>query len=259
MSNPITPRETLAQQQNDLLASIFAPSADSPVRGLAVYRANSHASAQRALQAAYPVIAQLVGDENFGYLARDFWQQHPPGCGDLAQWGSLLPVFLAASRQLADTPYLADVAQIEWQLHVCAGAADRSQDTASFAALTQQDPEYLSFTIAPGMCLLPSAYPATAIALAHKGQSTMQDAAALLQNGVAQTALLWRHGFAPRLRVLHEAEHAFTSAVCAGQNLMAALSLAHAGFDFNSWLTATVRDGLVLGITVRNPPPLTST
>jgi hypothetical protein len=58
---------------------------------------------------------------------------------------------------------------------------------------------------------------------------------------------------------LHEAEHAFTSAVCAGQNLMAALNLAHGDFDFNDWLTTNVRDGLVLGITVRNPPPLTST
>ena len=123
----------LIQQQNGLLAAIFTAQADPPSRGLAAYRTNAHANAQRALQAAYPVTEQLVSPENFAPLAHDFWHQHPPQRGDLAHWGHQLAAFLAASPQLADTPYLADVAQIEWALHTCAGAADCSQDTASFA------------------------------------------------------------------------------------------------------------------------------
>lgn len=253
MNKSITPLDMLAQQQNDLLAAIFEPHADMPLRGIAAYRAHARASAERALQTAYPVITQLVGDENFGYLARDYWHQHPPSCGDLAQWGSDLPLFIAASKPLADVPYLADVAQIEWTLHVCAGSADRMQNRDSFAALTNHAPACLSFTTAPGVHILPSVYPAAAIALAHKGQGALQDAATLLHAGAAQTALVWRHGFAPRLRVLPEVEQNFTSAVCAGQHLAMALDLAHPDFDFSDWLAANVQNGLLISVDIHHP------
>jgi Putative DNA-binding domain len=245
---------SLAQQQNALLGSIFAARSPAPSRGLAAYRANAHASAERALQSAYPVIAQLVGEESFHSLARDFWQHHLPRSGDLAQWGSELPAFLAASEQLADTPYLSDVAQIEWALHCCAGAADGAQDTSSFAALAQHAPETLSFLIAPGTEVLPSIYVAAAVVLAHQGQGSMAQAAALWHAGVAQTALVWRQGFAPRLRLLPAVEIAFTTAVCTGQNLAKALDLAHQDFDFSAWLTAQVQSGLVLGVMCHPAP-----
>jgi Putative DNA-binding domain len=253
--SPVVPAQAgLAQQQNALLDSIFAANSSAPSRGLAAYRANAHASAQRALQAAYPVTAQLMGEDNFCYLARDFWHQHPPQRGDLAQWGGDLPAFLAASEQLADTPYLADVAHIEWALHRCAGAHDRAQDAASFAALALHAPEVLSFLIAPGAVVLSSAYPAGAVVLAHQGQGKMEQAAALWHAGISQTALVWRQGFVPRLSVLDNAEIAFTSAVCAGDTLACALDLAHVNFDFSAWLTAQVQCGLLLGVMCHPAP-----
>jgi Putative DNA-binding domain len=240
----------LAEQQNALLDSIFAAHTSAPSRGLTTYRANAHANAERALQTAYPVLAQLMGEGNFYSLARDFWHRHPPQRGDLAEWGNALAAFLAASDQLADTPYLADVAHIEWALHRCAGATDRAQDTASFALLTQHPPEALRFLTAPGAVVLTSPYPAAAVVFAHQGQGSMEQAAALWQAGVAQTALVWRQGFAPRLRLLPDAELAFTSAVCAGQNLGCALDLAHTDFDFSAWLASNVQNRLLLGVMV---------
>jgi Putative DNA-binding domain len=237
----------LAQQQNDLLHAIFATRVDASSRGLAAYRANAHAIAERALQAAYPILVQLIGEENFTYLARDFWHQHPPQRGDLAQWGDQLPLFLAASDQLSDVPYLADVARIEWALHTCAGAADGSQDVESFALLTQHAPEEIYVTLAAGAQLLTSAYPAAAIAMAHLGHGTMDDAAQLLHTGVGQTALVWRQRFAPRLRVVRPAELGFTSAVCAGHSLAQALDAAHCDFDLRTWLSDAVHSGLLLG------------
>jgi Putative DNA-binding domain len=244
----------LAEQQNALLASIFTARAIASSRGLAAYRANAHACAERALRTAYPVMVQLMGDENFAYLARDFWHQHPPLLGDLAQWGDKLPLFLTASDQLADTPYLADVACIEWALHTCAGAADRTQDAASFAALAQNEPAQLTLLTAPGTRILSSAFPAAAVVLAHKGEGSMADAAALLHAGVAQAAVVWRQGFVPRLRILLSAESAFTKSVCAGNTLAQALDAAHADFDFNGWLITNVQSGLVLGVAARALP-----
>ncbi len=250
MNQGLSAQASLAQQQNALLDNIFAKHCNAPSRGLAAYRANAHASAERALQAAYPVMAQLMGEENFHYLARDFWRRHPPQRGDLAQWGKALPAFLAASDQLADTPYFADVAHIEWALHRCAGAADGAQDMASFTALAQHAPEALSFLIAPGAAVLASPYPAAAVVLAHQSQGNLDHAAALWHAGVAQTALVWRQGFVPRLRVLPDAEIAFTSAAFAGHTLAYALDLAHPDFDFSVWLSDHVQHGLLLGVIV---------
>ncbi len=245
---------SLAEQQNRLLTSIFAARVevinDIPSRGLAAYRANAHATAQRALQAVYPVLEQLIGADNFAYLTRDFWHQCPPQRGDLAQWGEGFAAFVAASAQLADTPYLADVARIEWALHTCALAADRVQDMAGFALLSQHDPQDVALRAAPGACVLHSAYPAAAITLAHQDLSDLGDAASLLRAGTAQSALVWRQGFAPRLRVLHESELAFAAAVCEGQALATALDAAHPDFDFSTWLATQVRDGLLLGVDV---------
>jgi Putative DNA-binding domain len=242
---------SLAQTQNSLLERIFAASAETPSRGLAAYRANAHASAERALLTAYPVLAQLMGPENFAYLARDFWHQCPPKRGDLAQWGSALPQFLAASTQLADTPYLADVAAIEWALHACANAADAEPDLASFAALTQHAPDALTLRLAPGAQVLRSVYPAAAITLAHLGQGTLDEAAAMLRAGLAHHALVWRQGYAPRLRVLTEPELPFVDALRAGHSLAQALNMTSADFDFSVWLAAQVRSGLLLGVALR--------
>lgn len=244
----------LAGQQNKLLAEIHDPSLNGESRGLAAYRANALACARRALEAAYPVMSQLIGEENFAFLARDFWQTHPPVLGDLAQWGEPLAAFAAQAPQLEDLPFLPDVARIEWALHTCAGAADRMQDASSVAGLAEGDPSAVWFTLAPGTCVLSSACPAAAIALAHKGQGSLDAAFDLLKQGVAQTALVWRQGYAPRLRLLHHHETAFTQALLAGQALANALDVAHASFDFSHWLAANVQSGLVLGVEAKPPP-----
>ena len=85
-------------------------------RGLKVYQANGHALACSALRAAYPVVAQLLGDESFDALAKALWHAQPPRCGDAAAWGEGLADFVRASTQLASEPYLGDVAALEWAL-----------------------------------------------------------------------------------------------------------------------------------------------
>ena len=75
----------------------------------------------------------------------------------------------------------------------------------------------------------------------------MAQAAALLQAGVGDTALVWRQGFVPRLRALPVPEHTFTHAVCQSQSLAQALDAAAVDFDFSAWLRARVHDGFLLG------------
>ena len=60
--------------------------------GLRAYRANAQAMAERALVAAYPVLARWLGDEAMAALARDLWRVHPPTRGDLAWFGAIASI-----------------------------------------------------------------------------------------------------------------------------------------------------------------------
>ena len=118
----------LALQQQALLQALFGAPQDASkliaphahgawARGLKAYQGNGQALARRSLQAAYPVLARLLGEQSFEALACALWHARPPARGDLALWGEALPAFVAASAQLADEPYLADVARVEWALY----------------------------------------------------------------------------------------------------------------------------------------------
>ncbi len=229
------------------------------VRGLQAYRANANTLAARALQTPYPVMGQLLGHEPFEMLARDLWQSHPPASGDLAQWGGALadwmhqnPVFAAL---LADYPYLCDVARCEWALHLCTTARDGELEAESFVILSTQEPAQVRLRVSAGAQVLCSAYPLASLMLAHgaggsdgtAAQQQMQSLPRLLQQGVAQSVLVWRQGYAPRVRALADNETTFAQAVVQGQSLQTAMDAAAPDFDFSAWLTTHVHNGLVWG------------
>lgn len=263
---------TLAQEQQALLHALmgerdeaglwpYLQLAQTPLarRGLQAYQANGLALAERALGAAYPVLAQLIGGESFAPLAQHFWRCYPPGRGDVACWGDDLAAFIEAAPQLADEPYLGDVARVEWALHQAATAADAQPDPQSFALLSAADPAEITLALGAGVFLLASAYPVASIVNAHLlGEPALAEAAALLRAGAAEHTLVWRQGFKPRVRSITAAEHALLAALQAGRSLQAALDCALDGehvatpesasaFSFEHWLGQAVQQGLVTG------------
>ena len=227
-------------------------------RGLLAYRANAHALAERALLASYPVLTELLGTENMAALAPHFWQQYPPLRGDIAQWGQELPTFLQAASQLADEPYLADVARVEWLLHQAATAADVTTDLSSLGLLTTHAPEQLRLCLGSGVALLVSAYPVVSIICAHQGGSpSLQEAGELLRAGVAEHALVWHEGFKPKLRSCTATEFALLQTLLAGQSLHNTLAAAEdePGFDLHAWLVQAVQTELVVGVELWSATP----
>jgi hypothetical protein len=252
---------TLAHQQTALLDALFtrpdagrttAPAGTGlplfrGARGLHAYRANGHAQAERSLLATYPVLAQLLGSESFTRLARDFWHHHAPVQGDLAQWGGDLPAFLHSNAQLTAEPYLSDVARVEWALHRCALAADHPADTGSLVLLTTVDPAVLTLRLASGLAVVTSVYPIASIVTAHlDGSPTLEQAGQSLRDGIAETAVVWRQGYRPRVAACSAAEAAMLVQLLAGFKLLSALENAQ-GLDFGEWLPRAVQSGMVIG------------
>jgi hypothetical protein len=251
---------TLAKQQSALLKAIFTtntiavetintPSTSNIVnknRGLQTYQANASALALRSMLSSYPVIAQLIGEQAFTLLARDFLVQHPPQRGDMAQWGGELPVFIASISALQTEPYLRDVAKVEWALHTAATAADQAADLATFSLLTEQDPDLISLQLAPGTTLISSHYPIASILTAHLyDQPSLEAVGQKIRDNTPETALVWRQGLRPMVAVCSDAEAGFIRQLQAGKSLLAALDAA--SFDLNVWLPQAVQNGLLLG------------
>lgn len=251
---------TLARQQQALLDALLAwptenamkniatYAMDSGARGIKAYQANGHALARRALCAAYPVVAQILGDESFGDLALALWHAQPPVCGDVARWGDGLAAFVQSSAQLQDEPYLGDVARAEWALHQCASAPDVAPDLSTLALLTTHDPAQLRLVLAPGCAVVRSVWPVASILTAHlEGSPSFQEVGVQLRALQAQDALVWRAGLRPSIRLAVVGEADALLHLLRGESLARALDGAP-GLDFGRWLPQAVQSGLILSV-----------
>ncbi|HMS26107.1 MAG TPA: DNA-binding domain-containing protein [Burkholderiaceae bacterium] len=222
-------------------------------RGLQVYHANAQVTALRNLQAAYPVIEQLVGGEAFGLLARDLWQQFPPTFGDAAQWGDGLAQLISSIAELDPEPYLPDVARIEWALHQAAAAADTELDVSSLVLLTTHVPDAITLQLAPGTQILTSLFPAASIVMAHVYDSpSFDDIQTKMRAHSPESAIIWRQGYRPCVVTCSAADAVFIQNILSGSSLAQSLDAIETvdstpAFDFNTWLTQSAQSGLLVG------------
>lgn len=241
-----------AERQGRLLAALLAP-ADAPatlpvlretgdrrVRGLAAYRANAGSLAERALAAACPTVQALVGDEDFGVLARALWRAAPPRRGDLAQWGRELPDFIEAERDFDPWPYLADCARLDAAVQRCESAPDAALQRDTLALLAEHPADALRLRLMPSLQLLSSAWPVASLHAAHHAGGDADAAFAPVRAAIAarqgESVVVARDGWRARVTVVDAGTWAWMDALHAGRAVADALSAAGDGFDFNAWL-----------------------
>lgn len=115
----MTPAGHLARFQDEFVRSLF--SMENPTH--LVYRNTVLKSCIDALQANYPAVARLVGEEWFRAAAAIYVRQSPPGSPMLIEYGAEFADFLAGFESAADLPYLPAVARLDrfWsESHVAA-------------------------------------------------------------------------------------------------------------------------------------------
>jgi hypothetical protein len=248
LNNPSRQRELLRQQQ--LLRALWQRGAGPSLKlwlresheqsrhALAAYRGNAAATAERALASAFPTVQQLIGDESFALLARALWHHAPPQRGDLACWGDTLPEWLERDTQLADEPYLADVARVDWAVHTIEQAADAEPPVGGLGLLAEHDPLQLRLRLRPGLMLVSSRWPVVTIWQAHQRADADRFAPvrAAFAAGTAEHALIARSGWRAQVDTLDAGDAAFTAALLRGASLGHALDQAGGAFAFDSWL-----------------------
>ena len=229
----------------------LAGSDDLVERRMAIYRANMVAAAEKALTSAYPVIRQVVGEEFFHGLAREYQRGTPSTSGDLTGFGEGFGAFLAAFEHTLAMPYLPDLARLEWAVHHAYGAADAPDwDPAALGTVEPERQAAIRFHWAPGTAVVASAHPIVRIWTIHQPGYDGEFSVAW---DLSDTALVSRDGFAVSVNYCRPADAAFIEASLAGRpfgDATAGALAAHPDFDLGALLGRAISARLICGFTL---------
>ncbi len=251
-----------ALREPDQAAGLLARLAGNPQRNLerlAIYRGNAISNVHAALRLAYPVCAEVLGEECFHQLARACWQAQPATEGDLNLYGAFLPDFLAARSELTDLPWLPELARIEWALHEAGMAPDSSPlPFSALAGLSEEGLAGLRLSFQPALVLIPSAWPLASLWGQHQpawrelhGEVFELDAAG------PEAVLIYRDGLRPTLASLPAAEVTLLTLMLQGSALLPALQACTESlpdFDAREALAGLFQRGLVSALHVGETP-----
>lgn len=135
-----------------------------PDKRFNVYRNNVFIGLIETLQARYPVVARLVGEEFFAATARLYASAHPPKSPALFEYGGGFADFLRTFEPARSLPYLPDIAALEWLRHEAYHAPDAAPMNPQ--ALVQIPPGQIGgivLRLHPSAGLLLSEYPVYSI------------------------------------------------------------------------------------------------
>ncbi|WP_051710626.1 HvfC/BufC family peptide modification chaperone [Andreprevotia chitinilytica] len=206
---------------------------------IAVYRNNVRLNRMDALPAAFPLVAELVGEEYFRALARVYVIDTPARSANLHDDGASLADFIAGFGPAQELPYLADVARLDWARHRAYYADNVPPlDATEVAALSPEQFSAARFWFHPAVALVQSAqWPIADLLAMHEGGPT-----AHIDAG-GQTVLVWRGSNGVAWRQLNDDEARWLSTLLAGSSVGEALAAAQE--DPNPLLTHLFAHGLV--------------
>jgi Putative DNA-binding domain len=224
-------------------AGLVDPMGRPAPKRFSVYRNNVASSLTRALEASFPTVRKLVGDEFFAAMAVVFLRAHPPTSRMLMVYGAEFPAFLEGFPPVRHLGYLPDVARLDQAMRESYHAADsKALDEAAFQRMVGADLAGLRLTLAPSLRLVRSAWPIVAIWAANTEGGPPPRAG-------AEDAIVLRPEFDPRPHSLSPGGGAFVASILAGGTLGAAVDHAGPGLDLPAVLGLLIAGQAITGVT----------
>lgn len=128
----------------------------SATERLQIYRNNFVISLTEALQATYPMLLAVLGEECFDAIARYYILSHPLSEGDVSRYGSHFDDVISHFPQVtAAAPYASDLARFEWTIDKAQQTFGQTQEQSSLQpletihSLSEQQHSRVIFHLAP--------------------------------------------------------------------------------------------------------------
>lgn len=224
---------------NPALAGLFAGEEEIFPERLKIYRNNIVGSLTKAMQATYPLIEKLTGEDFAIGLMRSFVLENPPREACLARYGAGLDQFIENFSPARGLPYLADVARLEWAMNEAYYAPDDSPLTpADLQNIPLDELADMVLPLRASVRLLESRWPLVAIRdFCLKENRDESERLDLDQGGCR--GMIYRPGLSADIVSLGTGEYAFLQAIEAKNTLGNALEITlktFPGFDFQGFL-----------------------
>jgi hypothetical protein len=184
-----------------------------------------------ALESTFPVLAELLGEDDFHTLASTYVNTHESTFFSIRYYGDQMAGFLATDPEYAKAPLLAELAKWEWAMAEAFDAADASSiGISDFARLAPEDWAELRFEWSPSAQVLALEWNVPEIwkSVTERGDSGSDDgdvgaaASGDLQPPDprldAASWLIWRRDLQIYFRPLLQEEAAVIAASKAGQS-----------------------------------------
>jgi len=247
--------ESLLQPQNNdeqFLSQLSVSGSLSPEKQLSIYRSNLNGAHQKVLGEIYPACLNILGENYFHQLCRQYRFQYPSLHPDLNKYGGRFSEFLHYQVQLHDElkefNYLPDLATFEWHWHT---SHFTENDTPfNFEDLQQvpldQQPKII-FQLSKSLSLHLSVFPILEIWQANRG--TPETGQEFVLPETANYYTIYRSGYKTDFKSLNKTQHAALTAI-AGKDMLQQLSHAFAD-DFQAYLVEFIQHGWITGFTLQ--------
>jgi Putative DNA-binding domain len=222
-------------------SGITDPEGRLALKRFSVYRNNVASSLTRALEAAFPTVRKLVGDEFFSAMAGVYFRAHPPRSPMLMLYGGTLPRFLETFQPVAHLGYLPDIARLDQAMRESYHSADSSPlSEDQFQRLLGEDISALRLTLSPSLRLIRSRWPIHAIwrANAEGGPAPIPG---------PEHALILRPEFDPRPHRLDPGAGDFIMGLISGRTLGVCVDLAGPDLDLPTLLGLLISGRAIIG------------
>ena len=172
-----------------------------------IYRTTMREAHVWALAKTYAGCEKILGVRYFKQLAGEFYYRHPATHPDLNRYGEAFPDFvqdfIADHAELAEYPYLPDLARLEWAYgRAYYAKEDPVFDFEGLAGLEEDAYRRLRFVLGASVSMLKSDYPVLELWEAQRGQETIREIEAIDE---PQYLCIAREDFKP---AIHRIDHA---------------------------------------------------
>ena len=215
------------------VANAFQAGEISAEKHLTIYQNNVFSNYRSALEAIYPAVLRLVGEEYFYHAANRYIRNYPSSSGDIHHYGREFAELLAGLPGAAELAYLPDTARLEWLVHEVFHAANReSLDLSRLQNVAPDDYGKLRFKLHPAARLMKSDFPVRRIWQVNQPDYVGEMAVDLGEGGEA--LLVTRRDFVVEVAVVSIGEFAILSAFAVSVAFAEAVELALAAqLDFD--------------------------